>query len=161
MWKIITCIHSYIAYHHKITWYFDDFMCSRDIYEYIKSEKLYADTQDSPCDYINNWRDISFCSRADAESSVELHVQHVRRNTRQLWQAWWNYQPLHFTIGIRTICRFIRPPIVNFLFPVTRPHCNFRAACIFIITFDDHVIKILLFPACCWAFVWSYRWCND
>ena len=38
-----------------------------------------------------------------------------------------------------------RPPIVNFLFPVTRPHCNFRAACIFIITFDDHVIEILFF----------------
>ena len=43
----------------------------------------------------------------------------------------------------------VRPPIVNFLFPVTRPHCNFRAACIFIITFDDHVIEILLFPSCC------------
>ena len=38
-----------------------------------------------------------------------------------------------------------RPPIVNFLFPVTHPHCNFRAACIFITTFDDHVIEILLF----------------
>ena len=42
----------------------------------------------------------------------------------------------------------VRPPIINFLFPVTRPHCNFRAACIFIITFDDHVIKILLFLLC-------------
>ena len=42
-----------------------------------------------------------------------------------------------------------RPPIVNFLFPVTHPHCNFRAACIFIITFDDHVIEFLLFPPCC------------
>ena len=40
---------------------------------------------------------------------------------------------------------YLRPPIVNFLFPVTRPHCNFRAACIFIITFDDHGIEICCF----------------
>ena len=38
----------------------------------------------------------------------------------------------------------LRPPIVDFLFPVTRPHCNFSAACIFIIAFGDHVIKIFV-----------------
>lgn len=41
------------------------------------------------------------------------------------------------------VCR-LRPPIVDFLFPVTHPHCNFRAACNVIIAFADHVIKILL-----------------
>ena len=35
----------------------------------------------------------------------------------------------------------IRPPIVDFLFPVTRLHCNFSVACIFIIAFGDHIIK--------------------
>ena len=44
------------------------------------------------------------------------------------------------------VCR-LRPPIVDFLFPVTRPHCNFSAACIFIITFGDHMIKIFVVAA--------------
>ena len=42
---------------------------------------------------------------------------------------------------------YIRPPIVDFLFPVTLPHCNFRAACIFIITFGDHVTKFFVIAA--------------
>ena len=41
----------------------------------------------------------------------------------------------------------LRPPIVDFLFPVTCPHCNFRAACISIITFGDHFIKIFVVTA--------------
>ena len=40
-----------------------------------------------------------------------------------------------------------RPPIVNFLFPVICPHRNFRATCIFIITFGDHFIKIFVVTA--------------
>ena len=33
-------------------------------------------------------------------------------------------------------------PIVDFLSPVTLPYCNFRTACIFIITFGDHMTTI-------------------
>ena len=42
---------------------------------------------------------------------------------------------------------YVRPPIVDFLFPVTRPHCNFSAVCIFIIAFGDHMIKIFVVAA--------------
>ena len=47
-------------------------------------------------------------------------------------------------------CLFIsKATNCRLLVPVTRPHCNFRAACIFIITFGDHSIKFLLLPPCC------------
>ena len=39
---------------------------------------------------------------------------------------------------------YIRPPIIDFLLPVTCPHCNFSGACIIIIAFGDHVIKIFV-----------------
>ena len=45
------------------------------------------------------------------------------------------------------MCNYVRPTIVNSLFPVTLPHCNFRAACIFIIIFGDHVTKIFVVAA--------------
>ena len=67
-----------------------------------------------------------------------LGISHANGNTRASSKEICNFKALT-----------LRPPIVNFLFPVTRPHCNFRAACIFIIAFDDHVIEILLFPPCC------------
>ena len=41
---------------------------------------------------------------------------------------------------------YIRPTVVNSLFPVTLLHCSFRAACVFIIIFGNHVTKILLHP---------------
>ena len=41
----------------------------------------------------------------------------------------------------------IRPPIVDLLFPVTCLHCNFRAVCIFIITFGDYFIKLFVVTA--------------
>ena len=45
---------------------------------------------------------------------------------------------------VLTHYKCIRPPIVDFLFPVTHPHCNFSAAYILIIAFGDHVIKIFV-----------------
>ena len=38
----------------------------------------------------------------------------------------------------------LRPLIVDSLFPVTRPHDNFRATYKFIIAFDSHMTKILM-----------------
>ena len=60
--------------------------------------------------------------------------------------TYYKAMPIHYTdtryhnIAIE----LVRPPIVDFLFPVARPHCNFIATCIFIIAFGDHVIKIFV-----------------
>ena len=51
---------------------------------------------------------------------------------------------MHNTTHVQTL---YRPPIVDLLFPVTSLHCNFSAACIFIIAFGDHVIKIFAVAA--------------
>ena len=51
---------------------------------------------------------------------------------------------LYDLVACYSACYSLRPPIVDFLFPVTRPHCNFSAACNFIIAFGDHVIKIFI-----------------
>ena len=68
----------------------------------------------------------------------------MKLNSQKLWMK---NSPQCTKKTCNLLGSLIRPPIVDFLFPVTRPHCNFSAACIFIIAFGDHVIKFFVVVA--------------
>ena len=67
----------------------------------------------------------------DAATLFPIISNHILRGTVLWSDKWAAYKAI----------------IVGFLFPVTLLHCNFRTVCIFIITFDDHVIKIFVVAA--------------